>query len=50
MGPIQMVRKGVRMNKKEIIIDGICAVLGFAAFYVAFCMAAILDYIHAAGL
>ena len=38
------------MNKKEIIIDGICALLGFVAFYVAFCMAAILDQIHAAGL
>ena len=38
------------MNKKEIIIDGICALLGFAAFYVAFCMAAILDQMHAAGL
>jgi hypothetical protein len=38
------------MNKKEIIIDGICALLGFAAFYVAFCMAAILDQIHAVGL
>ena len=38
------------MTKKEILIDGICALLGFAAFYVAFCMAAILDQIHAAGL
>jgi hypothetical protein len=38
------------MTKKEIIIDGICALLGFAAFYVAFCMAAILDQMHAAGL
>jgi hypothetical protein len=37
------------MTKKEIIIDGICALLGFAAFYVAFCMAAILDLIHMAG-
>ncbi len=35
------------MNKKEIIIDGICAILGALAFYVAFCMAAILDLIHA---
>ena len=38
------------MTKKEILIDGICALLGFAAFYVAFCMAAILDQMHAAGL
>lgn len=38
------------MTKKEIIMDGICAILGGLAFYVAFCMAAILDYIHAAGL
>ena len=37
------------MNKKEIIIDGICAILGGLAFYVAFCMAAILDLIHMAG-
>jgi hypothetical protein len=38
------------MTKKEIIIDGICVLLGGLAFYVAFCMAAILDLIHAAGL
>ena len=37
------------MNKKEIIIDGICAILGALAFYVAFCMAAILDLIHMTG-
>ena len=37
------------MNKKEIIIDGICAILGALAFYVAFCIAAILDLIHMAG-
>ena len=38
------------MTKKEIIIDGICVLLGGLAFYVAFCMAAILDQIPAAGL
>tara|TARA_R110000823_G_C15755277_1_gene482380 strand:- start:539 stop:655 length:117 start_codon:yes stop_codon:yes gene_type:complete len=38
------------MTKKEKIIDGICAILGAFAFYVTFCMAAILDLIHAAGL
>jgi hypothetical protein len=38
------------MTKKEIIIEGICAILGGLAFYVAFCMAAILDQMHAAGL
>ena len=37
------------MNKKEIIIDGICAILGALAFYVAFCMAAILDLIQMVG-
>ena len=37
------------MSKKEIIIDGICATLGGLAFYVAFCMAAILDLIHMTG-
>jgi hypothetical protein len=38
------------MTKKEIIIDGICVLLGGLAFYVAFCMAAILDLIHTTGL
>ena len=38
------------MTKKEIIMDGICVLLGGLAFYVTFCMAAILDQIHAAGL
>jgi len=38
------------MTKKEIIIDGICVLLGGLAFYVAFCVAAILDLIHTTGL
>jgi len=35
---------------KELAVDFICVILGGIAFYVAFCMAAILDQIHAAGL
>ena len=38
------------MNKKEIIMDGICVLLGGLAFYGAFCVAAILDLIHTTGL
>jgi len=38
-----MPREGVRMNKREIILDAICFALGFAAFYLTFYIASAAD-------